>query len=133
MLFRSEERLITAYHEMGHAIVGHFLPNCDPVHKISVISRGQALGYTISLPSEDKFLVTRASLNDTLAMTLGGRAAEELVFNEITTGASNDIEKVTSTAKAMVMKYGMSEKLGPRALGHDQSNPFLGQIGRAHV
>ncbi len=126
-LLSEEERLITAYHEMGHALVGHYLPNCDPVHKISVVSRGQALGYTISLPSEDKFLVTRASLNDTLAMTLGGRAAEELVFNEITTGASNDIEKVTATAKAMVMRYGMSEKLGPRALGHDQSNPFLGR------
>jgi cell division protease FtsH len=126
-LLSEEERLITAYHEMGHALVGHFLPNCDPVHKISVISRGQALGYTISLPTEDKFLVTRASLNDQLAMTLGGRAAEELVFNEITTGASNDIEKVTATSKAMVMKYGMSEKLGPRALGHDQGNPFLGR------
>ncbi len=126
-LLSEEERLITAYHEMGHALVGHFLPNCDPVHKISVVSRGQALGYTISLPTEDKFLVTRASLNDQLAMTLGGRAAEELVFNEITTGASNDIEKVTATSKAMVMKYGMSEKLGPRALGHDQGNPFLGR------
>ena len=126
-LLSEEERLITAYHEMGHALVGHFLPNCDPVHKVSVVSRGQALGYTISLPTEDKFLVTRASLNDQLAMTLGGRAAEELVFNEITTGASNDIEKVTATAKAMVMKYGMSEKLGPRALGHDQGNPFLGR------
>jgi len=126
-LLSEEERLITAYHEMGHALVGHYLPNCDPVHKISVVSRGQALGYTISLPTEDKFLVTRASLNDTLAMTLGGRAAEELVFNEITTGASNDIEKVTATSKAMVMRYGMSEKLGPRALGHDQSNPFLGR------
>ena len=126
-LLSEEERLITAYHEMGHALVGHFLPNCDPVHKISVVSRGQALGYTISLPTEDKFLITRASLNDHLAMTLGGRAAEELVFNEITTGASNDIEKVTATSKAMVMKYGMSEKLGPRALGHDQGNPFLGR------
>ena len=126
-LLSEEERLITAYHEMGHALVGQFLPNCDPVHKISVVSRGQALGYTISLPTEDKFLVTRASLNDQLAMTLGGRAAEELVFNEITTGASNDIEKVTATSKAMVMKYGMSEKLGPRALGHDQGNPFLGR------
>ncbi len=126
-LLSEEERLITAYHEMGHALVGHYLPNCDPVHKISVISRGQALGYTISLPTEDKFLVTKASLNDQLAMTLGGRAAEELVFNEITTGASNDIEKVTATSKAMVMRYGMSEKLGPRALGHDQSNPFLGR------
>ncbi len=126
-LLSEAERLTTAYHEMGHALVGHFLPNCDPVHKISVISRGQALGYTISLPMEDKFLVTRASLNDTLAMTLGGRAAEELVFNEVTTGASNDIEKVTATAKAMVMRYGMSEKIGPRTLGHDQSNPFLGR------
>jgi len=126
-LLSEAERLITAYHEMGHALVGHFLPNCDPVHKISVISRGQALGYTISLPMEDKFLVTRASLNDTLAMTLGGRAAEELVFNEVTTGASNDIEKITATAKAMVMRYGMSEKIGPRTLGHDQSNPFLGR------
>ena len=126
-LLSEEERLITAYHEMGHALVGHFLPNCDPVHKISVVSRGQALGYTISLPTEDKFLVTRASLNDQLAMTLGGRAAEELVFNEITTGATSDIEKVTATSKAMVMKYGMSEKLGPRALGHDQGNPFLGR------
>ena len=126
-LLSEEERLITAYHEMGHAIVGHYLPNCDPVHKISVISRGQALGYTISLPSEDKFLVTRASLNDQLAMTLGGRAAEELVFNEITTGASNDIEKVTATSKAMVMRYGMSEKLGPRALGARHDQPFLGR------
>jgi cell division protease FtsH len=126
-LLSEEERLITAYHEMGHALVAHFLPNCDPVHKISVISRGQALGYTISLPTEDKFLITRASLNDQLAMTLGGRAAEELVFNEVTTGASNDIERVTSTSKSMVMRYGMSEKLGPRALGHDQANPFLGR------
>ncbi len=126
-LLSEEERLITAYHEMGHALVGHFLPNCDPVHKISVISRGQALGYTISLPGEDKFLVTRTSLNDMLAMTLGGRAAEELVFNEITTGATGDIEKVTSTSKAMVMRYGMSEKLGPRALGSRHDQPFLGR------
>ncbi|MBV9717429.1 MAG: ATP-dependent zinc metalloprotease FtsH, partial [Solirubrobacterales bacterium] len=86
-----KERRITAYHEMGHAIVGHFLPNSDPVHKISVISRGQALGYTISLPSEDKFLTTRAELQDTMAMSLGGRAAEEIVFGEVTTGASNDL------------------------------------------
>ena len=126
-LLSEEERLITAYLEMGHALVAHFLPNCDPVHKISVISRGQALGYTISLPTEDKFLITRASLNDQLAMTLGGRAAEELVFNEVTTGASNDIERVTATSKSMVMRYGMSEKLGPRALGHRHDQPFLGR------
>jgi cell division protease FtsH len=122
-----KERLITAYHELGHAIVGHLLPNSDPVHKVSIISRGQALGYTISLPTEDKFLTTRAELNDTMAMTLGGRAAEEIVFSEITTGASNDLEKVTETAKQMVMRFGMSERLGPRVFGHDRSMPFLGR------
>ncbi len=122
-----KERLITAYHELGHAIVGHLLPNCDPVHKISIISRGQALGYTISLPVEDKFLTSRAELTDTMAMTLGGRAAEEIVFGEITTGASNDLEKVTETAKQMVMRFGMSERLGPRVFGHDRGQPFLGR------
>ncbi|MDX6595374.1 MAG: cell division protease FtsH, partial [Solirubrobacterales bacterium] len=122
-----KERLITAYHEMGHAIVGQLLPNCDPVHKISIISRGQALGYTISLPTEDKFLTTRAELTDTMAMTLGGRAAEEIIFGEITTGASNDLEKVTETAKQMVMRFGMSERLGPRVFGHDRGQPFLGR------
>jgi cell division protease FtsH len=122
-----KERRITAYHEMGHAIVAHFLENTDPVHKISVISRGQALGYTISLPTEDKFLTTRAELSDTMAMTLGGRAAEEIVFGEVTTGASNDLEKVTATAKQMVMRFGMSEKLGPRVFGHDHGQPFLGR------
>ncbi|HEY4280201.1 MAG TPA: ATP-dependent zinc metalloprotease FtsH, partial [Conexibacter sp.] len=122
-----EERRITAYHEMGHAIVGHYLEHADPVHKISVIGRGQALGYTISMPQEDKFLTTRAALADTMAMTLGGRAAEEIVFGEITTGASNDLEKVTGTAKQMVMRFGMSEKLGPRVFGHDHGQPFLGR------
>jgi cell division protease FtsH len=122
-----KERRITAYHEMGHAMVAHFLENTDPVHKISVISRGQALGYTISLPTEDKFLTTKAELGDSMAMTLGGRAAEEIVFGEVTTGASNDIEKVTATAKQMVMRFGMSEKLGPRVFGHDHGQPFLGR------
>jgi cell division protease FtsH len=122
-----KERLITAYHEMGHAIVGHYLEHSDPVHKVSVVSRGQALGYTISMPQEDRFLTTRAELNDTMAMTLGGRASEEIVFGEITTGASNDIEKVTATAKQMVMRFGMSEKLGPRVFGHDHGQPFLGR------
>jgi len=121
------ERKITAYHEMGHALVGHFLEHSDPVHKISVISRGQALGYTISMPQEDRFLTTRAELRDAMAMTLGGRAAEELIFGEITTGASNDLEKVTQTAKQMVMRFGMSEKLGPRVFGHDHGQPFLGR------
>ena len=122
-----KERRVTAFHEMGHALVAHYLENTDPVHKISVISRGQALGYTISLPTEDKFLTTRAELSDTMAMTLGGRAAEELVFGEVTTGASNDLEKVTATAKQMVMRFGMSEKLGPRVFGHDHGQPFLGR------
>ena len=122
-----KERRITAFHEMGHAIVAHFLDHTDPVHKISVIARGQALGYTISLPTEDRFLTTRAELSDTMAMTLGGRAAEEIVFGEVTTGASNDLEKVTQTAKQMVMRFGMSEKLGPRVFGHDQGQPFLGR------
>ena len=126
-LLSDKERVVTAYHEMGHAIVGHFLPNADPVHKISIVSRGQALGYTISMPSEDKFLTTRAQLEDTMAMTLGGRAAEEIVFAEITTGAANDLEKVTATAKQMTMRFGMSEKLGPRVLGHNHGAPFLGR------
>src|SRR5438128_6788038 len=122
-----KERKITAYHEMGPAPGSHFLEHSDPGHQISVISRGQALGYTISMPQEDRFLTTRAELRDTMAMTLGGRAAEELIFGEITTGASNDIEKVTQTAKQMVMRFGMSEKLGPRVFGHDHGQPFLGR------
>ncbi len=126
-ILSEKERVVTAYHEMGHALVGHFLPDADPVHKISVVSRGQALGYTISMPTEDKFLTTRAQLEDQMAMTLGGRAAEELVFSEITTGAANDLEKVTSTAKQMTMRFGMSEKLGPRVLGHNHGAPFLGR------
>ena len=126
-LLSEHERKVTAYHEMGHALVGHYLPNCDPVHKISIISRGQALGYTIALPSEDKFLTTRSALMDQMAMTLGGRAAEELVFHEVTTGAANDLEKVTQTAKHMIMRYGMSDKLGPRVLGRNHDMPFLGR------
>ena len=126
-LLSEQERKITAYHEMGHALVGHYLENTNPVHKITIVSRGQALGLTISLPTEDKYLQTRSALMDDLAMTLGGRAAEELVFNEITTGAANDLEKVTATAKAMIMRYGMSEKLGPRVLGRNQDMPFLGR------
>src|SRR6267154_57816 len=125
-LLSEHERKITAYHEMGHAIVGHFLEHTDPVHKITIVSRGQALGLTISLPGEDRYLTTRKALLEQIAMTMGGRAAEEIVFNEVTTGAANDIEKVTATAKQMVMRFGMSEKLGPRVLGRNQDTPFLG-------
>jgi len=126
-LLSERERTITAYHEMGHALVAHYLTHTDPVHKISIVSRGAALGFTISLPAEDKFLTTMGELNDTLAMTLGGRAAEEITFGEITTGAANDLEKATDTAKQMIMRWGMSEKLGPRTLGHNQAMPFLGR------
>ena len=126
-LFSEQERKITAYHELGHAIVGFYLDQESDVHKISIIGRGQALGYTISLPREDRYLTTKQSLMNNLAMTLGGRAAEEIVFNEVTTGAANDLEKVTSTAKQMVMRFGMSEKLGPRVLGRNHDMPFLGR------
>jgi cell division protease FtsH len=126
-LLSEKERKITAYHEMGHALVGHFLENTDPVHKITIVSRGQALGLTISLPTEDRYLTTRMALMEQIAMTLGGRSAEELVFHEVTTGAANDLEKVTHTAKSMVMRFGMSEKLGPRVLGRSHDQPFLGR------
>jgi cell division protease FtsH len=126
-LMSEEERKITAYHEMGHAMVGHFLDQDTEVHKISVVGRGQALGYTISLPREDRYLTTKGNLMSRMAMILGGRTAEELVFHEVTTGAADDLERVTSTAKQMIMRYGMSEKLGPRVLGRNQDMPFLGR------
>ena len=121
------ERRITAYHEMGHALVGHFLQHTDPVHKISIVGRGQALGLTVSLPTEDRFLTSRSALLDQLAMILGGRAAEELVFEEITTGAANDLERATALARQMITRFGMSDKLGPRVFGFDPHQPFLGR------
>jgi cell division protease FtsH len=126
-LLSEHERKITAYHEMGHALVGHFLEHTDPVHKITIVSRGQALGLTISLPTEDRYLTTKTALMHQMAMILGGRAAEEIVFHEVTTGAANDLEKVTATSKSMIMRFGMSEKLGPRVLGHSNDMPFLGR------
>ncbi|MDQ3771030.1 MAG: ATP-dependent zinc metalloprotease FtsH [Actinomycetota bacterium] len=121
-----KEKKVIAYHEGGHALVSHALPNADPVHKVSIVSRGRALGYTLTLPSEDRFLVTRSELVDELAMLLGGRVAEEVVFNEPTTGASDDIQRCTKIAKSMVMQYGMSD-LGPLALGETEGQPFLGR------
>ncbi|KAB8175681.1 MULTISPECIES: ATP-dependent zinc metalloprotease FtsH [Microbispora] len=122
-----QEKKIIAYHEGGHALVAHALPNSDPVHKITILSRGRALGYTMTLPMEDKFLATRSEMLDQLAMLLGGRTAEELVFHEPTTGASNDIEKATSIARRMVTEYGMSERLGARKFGSGNGEVFLGR------
>jgi cell division protease FtsH len=126
-VFSELERKITAYHEMGHALVGHFLEHTDPVHKISIVSRGQALGLTVALPTEDRFLTSRSALMDQLATMLGGRAAEELVFREITTGAANDLERATAMSRQMVTRLGMSDKLGPRVFGSDPHQPFLGR------
>jgi len=126
-LISKKEKEITAYHEAGHAIVGALLPKADPVHKISIIPRGQALGITMSLPTEDRFMMSRGELMAQLAMMLGGRAAERVVFDEITTGASNDLERVTQTSRQMVTRWGMSEKLGPMALGQSQGQVFMGR------
>jgi cell division protease FtsH len=127
VLLSEKERKIIAYHEGGHALVGHALPHADPVHKITIIPRGRALGYTASAPTEDKFLVSRVEMMDQLAMLLGGRTAEELVFHEPTTGAANDIEKASSIARGMITEYGMSERLGARRFGTGDGEPFLGR------
>jgi cell division protease FtsH len=122
-----KEKKVTAYHEGGHALVAYALPNTDPVHKVTIISRGRALGYTMVLPTEDKYTQTRSEMMDMLAYALGGRAAEELVFHEPTTSAANDIEKGTGVARAMVMQYGMSEKLGALKFGRHEGDVFLGR------
>jgi cell division protease FtsH len=121
------EKRVIAYHEGGHALVAHVLPNTDPVHKISVVSRGRALGYTLTLPEEDKFMLTREELADELAMLLGGRVAEELIVGDITTGAANDIERATKVSRQMVTEYGMSDKIGPLTLGQKAHEVFLGR------
>jgi cell division protease FtsH len=121
------EKRVIAYHEAGHALVAHALPHTDPVHKISIIPRGRALGYTLTLPTEDRFLVRRSELVDELAMLLGGRSAEELIFADPTTGAQNDIEKATSVARQMVTEFGMADELGPIRLGQPQGEVFLGR------
>ena len=126
-LMTEEERRITAYHEGGHALVAHALPHTDPVHKVTIIPRGRALGYTMVLPDEDRYAVTRNQMLDQLAYTMGGRAAEELIFHDPTTGASNDIEKATNLARAMVTQYGMTQRLGAIKLGISDSQPFLGR------
>ncbi len=126
-LINAEEKQIVAYHEAGHALVMRMLPNCDPVHKVSIISRGMALGYTMHLPEDDRYLQRRTKFLDDLAGVLGGRAAEEIVFGDITTGAANDLERATDLARAMVTRYGMSDKLGPRTFGSREELVFLGR------
>ncbi|HEX5561710.1 MAG TPA: ATP-dependent zinc metalloprotease FtsH [Nocardioidaceae bacterium] len=126
-LMSEKEKLITAYHEGGHALVAAALPGTDPVHKVTILPRGRALGYTMVLPDEDKYSQTRSEMLDKLAYMLGGRAAEEMVFHDPTTGAGNDIDKATSLARAMVTEYGMTERLGAIKLGDNSSEPFLGR------
>ena len=126
-LMSDEEKKIIAYHETGHALVGWALPNADPIHKITIIPRGRALGYTQALPEREKYLSSKAELKDRLAMLMGGRVAEELVFKDPTTGASNDIEKATEIARRMVMEFGMSDKLGPMLFGKGSNEVFLGR------
>jgi len=126
-LMSEEERRVTAYHEAGHALVARALPHTDPVHKITIMPRGRALGYTMVLPDDDKYSTTRNQLLDQLAYSLGGRAAEELIFHDPSTGASNDIEKATALARAMVTQYGMTEAIGAIKLGSDSSAPFMGR------
>jgi len=122
-----KRKKITAYHESGHALTAALLPNVDPVQKISIISRGQAAGYTLKLPIEDKHLHTRSEFIEELIVLLGGYAAEKLVFKDITTGASNDLQRATELARKIVTKYGMSEKLGPRTFGGKEEMIFLGR------
>ena len=121
------ERRVIAYHESGHALVGHVLENSDPIHKISIVSRGQALGYTMQVPEEDHFLETRDGMLDQIAVLLAGRTAEELFCDDITTGASNDLERATKLARTMVTRYGMSEELGAQVFGEAQHEVFLGR------
>ncbi|TCC41114.1 ATP-dependent zinc metalloprotease FtsH [Kribbella speibonae] len=126
-LMSDKEKVLTAYHEGGHALVAAALPHSDPVQKVTILPRGRALGYTMVMPDEDKYSTTRSEMLDKLAYMLGGRAAEEMVFHDPTTGASNDIEKATALARAMVTQYGMTERLGAIKFGQDGSEPFLGR------
>ena len=125
-LITEDEKRVTAYHEMGHTLVGRFMENCDPIHKVTIIPRGMALGLTMSLP-ENRVSASRAYLNDQIAMLLGGRIAEEVIFDEMTTGASNDIERATELARKMITQYGMSDKIGPRTIGKKNDQVFMGR------
>jgi cell division protease FtsH len=123
------ERRVVAFHEAGHAVVMHNLEHSDPIHKVSIISRGIALGYTMPLPENDRYLRSLEAFEDEIVGLLGGRAAEEIIFKRITTGAANDLERATKLARAMVTRYGFSQKLGLRTFGEEQGNPYLGSLG----
>ncbi|MCL5676743.1 MAG: AAA family ATPase, partial [Firmicutes bacterium] len=130
-IISEKEKKVVAYHEAGHALVAKLLPNADPVHKISIIPRGRALGYVLTLPLEDRYLVTKSELLDRITHALGGRAAEEIIFGEISTGAEDDIEKSSKLARRMITEFGMSEELGPLTFGTKQDQVFLGRdLGR---
>jgi cell division protease FtsH len=126
-VINQHEQRITAYHEAGHAVVGYLLPNSDPVRKVTIIPRGMSGGSTLFVPEEDVNYVTRSRMKDTIVMALAGRAAEEIVFNEITTGAASDLERVSKITRAMVTRFGMSEKLGPMMFGQKEEMIFLGR------
>lgn len=126
-IISEREKAITGYHEVGHALVARMLPNTDPVHKVSIVARGQAGGFTMLLPTEDRYLWSKPQFEDMLAYALGGHVAELIIFGEVTTGASNDIERVTKIARSMVTEYGMSSRIGPMALGHKEELVFLGR------
>lgn len=131
-IISEREKAITAYHEVGHALVARMLPNTDPVHKVSIVARGQAGGFTMLLPTEDRYLWSKPQFEDTLAYALGGHVAELIIFGEVTTGASNDIERVTKIARSMVTEYGMSSRIGPVALGKKEELVFLGRNFNEH-
>jgi cell division protease FtsH len=132
-LISEDEKLVIAYHEGGHALVGHAIPNGDPIHKVTIIPRGMTLGHTLALPTEDRYITRRSEMVDRLAMMLGGRTAEELVFSDPSTGAADDIEKATDLARKMVMEYGMSDELGPMKYGTGQGEVFLGKDYAQHM
>ncbi len=128
-IISDHEREVVAYHEAGHAVVMRNLENSDPIHKVSIVSRGMALGYTMPLPESDKYLRTKEAFEDEISGLLGGRAAEEIIFEQVTTGASNDLERATELARSMVTRYGFSDELGLRTFGQVQGNPYLGNLG----
>jgi cell division protease FtsH len=126
-LISDQEKKVIAFHEVGHALIAKLLPHCDPLHKVTIVSRGMALGLTMTIPTEDRVLTSRTQMIDRITMMLGGRVAEALAFNEITTGASNDLERATGLARRMVTEFGMSESLGPLTFGKSQQHVFMGR------